>query len=223
LLIIRATVGSLLAGHGTQKLFGWFNGPGFEGFSGWMESMNLRPGRFWAAMAGMSEFLGGLLMVLGLLNPIGPLIAMGSMLMAWMRVHRGKPIWVTEGGAELPATYLAVQTALVVAGPGRLSLDHLFGVHLPRWLAIPGIAALAAAVLWSDRISEALQPVVEEITGPVQAPQPQQPSQQEQAPREAPTPAAPIQAGEAGREEETLAPGPSIAAFGDQSSDAGGA
>ena len=60
-LILRVVVGGLLAGHGAQKLFGAFGGPGLNGASGWMESMGLRPGRLWAGMAGGGEFGGGVL------------------------------------------------------------------------------------------------------------------------------------------------------------------
>ena len=45
LFILRSTVGALLAGHGAQKLFGWFGGHGLEGTAKWLESMGLRPGR----------------------------------------------------------------------------------------------------------------------------------------------------------------------------------
>src|ERR687889_474144 len=68
LLILRVTVGGLLAGHGAQKLFGSFGGHGVEGTAGWLESMNLKPGRQWALMAGLSEFGGGVLTALGALN-----------------------------------------------------------------------------------------------------------------------------------------------------------
>ena len=44
-LVLRAVLGLLLAGHGSQKLFGWFDGPGPEGTSGFMEMLGLRPGR----------------------------------------------------------------------------------------------------------------------------------------------------------------------------------
>src|SRR5690349_9421584 len=56
LLILRLAVGGLLAGHGAQKLFGWFGGHGLEGTGGWLESIGLRPGKSWALMAGLSEF-----------------------------------------------------------------------------------------------------------------------------------------------------------------------
>ena len=44
-LILRLAVGGLMAGHGAQKLFGSFNGPGIEGTSGFMEMRGLKPGR----------------------------------------------------------------------------------------------------------------------------------------------------------------------------------
>lgn len=145
-LIVRLVVGGLLAGHGAQKLFGWYGGQGLEGTAGWLESMRLRPGRTWAAIAGGSEFGGGLLTALGALNPLGPIVAIGAMLMATFKVHLGKPIWVTKGGAELPLTNIAALSAIALVGPGRLSVDGLLGTRAPRWLTIGALAGLAGAV-----------------------------------------------------------------------------
>ena len=151
-LILRLALGGLLSGHGAQKLFGHFEGPGLEGTSGWMESIGLRPGRLWAVLAGLSEFGGGVLMVLGLLNPIGPLGAIGSMVMATVKVHSDKPIWVTEGGAELPVTNMAIAAALMLNGPGKYSLDRALGIRWPRWLvAIIGLVIIALTVVVSTR------------------------------------------------------------------------
>ena len=91
-MILRVALGGLLAGHGSQKAFGWFNGPGLEGTSGVMEMLGLRPGRPWATMAALSEFGGGVLTVLGLLNPLGPLGIIGAMSIATTKAHWGKPI-----------------------------------------------------------------------------------------------------------------------------------
>ena len=143
LLILRAVVGGLLAGHGAQKLFGWFGGYGVAGTAGWLESLGLRPGRTWAITAGLSEFGGGLLMLLGFLNPLNTLGVYGAMAMATAKAHWGKPIWVSSGGAELPLMNMAVATALALAGPGRYSLDRLVGIRLPRWLLLPGLLGVA--------------------------------------------------------------------------------
>jgi putative oxidoreductase len=144
LLALRAVVGGLLAGHGAQKLFGWFGGNGLEGTAGWLRSMRLEPSRRWALIAGVSEFGGGLLTVLGLLNPLGPIAATAAMLTAWLKVHLGKPIWNSAGGAELPLVNLTVLSVIALRGPGRLSLDGLFRIRVPRGL---GLIALVSAVV----------------------------------------------------------------------------
>lgn len=149
-LILRLVLGGLLAGHGAQKLFGSFNGPGLQGTSGFMEMLGLKPGRPWAVLAGVSEFGGGVLTLLGLLNPLGPVGVIGAMTMATTKAHAGKPIWVTEGGAELPVTNIAAATALIVGGPGKWSLDRAFGLRLPRWLAPLGLIAVILTVLYSN-------------------------------------------------------------------------
>jgi putative oxidoreductase len=82
-------------------------------------------------LAGLSEFGGGVLTLLGFLNPIGPIGVIGSMAMATITAHAGKPIWVIEGGAELPVTNIAAATALVMNGPGKWSLDRALGIRLP--------------------------------------------------------------------------------------------
>ena len=145
-LIVRLVVGGLLAGHGAQKLFGWFGGAGLEGTAGWLESMRLRPGTVWARIAGGSELGGGLLTALGFLNPLGPIAAMGAMSMAWAKVHLGNPVWSTKGGAELPLTNIAVLSALTVAGPGRLSLDSLLGIRVPRIVGLGALLGMLASV-----------------------------------------------------------------------------
>jgi putative oxidoreductase len=147
-LILRLALGGFSAGHGSQKLLGWFGGYGLKGTAGWVESLGLKPGSWWAIGASLSEFGGGMLTALGLFHPLGPLGTMASMSMATAKVHWGKPIWVTEGGAELPVTNLATGLALVLTGPGRYSLDQVFGLRLPRALVIlVAIAEVALLVL----------------------------------------------------------------------------
>ncbi|HVC80499.1 MAG TPA: DoxX family protein [Chloroflexota bacterium] len=134
ILAARVVTGGLLAGHGAQKLFGVFEGPGRKGTAGMMESMGLRPGEHWGLMAGMAEFTGGTLTALGFLNPLGPIGVMSAMAMATGTVHWGKPVWVTKGGAELPLSNAAIALALAVLGPGRFSLDRALRLRVPGWL-----------------------------------------------------------------------------------------
>lgn len=145
LLTLRVTTGGLMAGHGAQKLFGSFRGPGMEGTSGMMESMGMKPGKPWAALAGVSEFGGGSLTALGLMNPLGPLGIIGAMSIATGKVHGVSPIWAQEGGGELPVTNTAIAAALMMAGPGKYSLDEAFGIKLPRWLIVSAVVLGAIA------------------------------------------------------------------------------
>jgi putative oxidoreductase len=98
-------------------------------------------------MAGTGELGGGLLTLLGPGGPLGPLMMASSMVTASVRGHWGKPIWATAGGAELPLTNMAVGTALALSGPGRYSLDRLFGTKIPGWLTfLFALGALGTAL-----------------------------------------------------------------------------
>ncbi len=146
LLILRLVTGGLLAGHGAQKIFGWFEGHGIEGTGGWLESMGMRPGKTWAMVAGGAEVTGGALTALGLMNPVGPIVMFGPMATAARMVHWDKPIWVSEGGAELPLMNVGVATALLLSGPGAISLDRILGVRVPWYVSVLVMVATAAGV-----------------------------------------------------------------------------
>jgi putative oxidoreductase len=154
--MLRIVSGGLLAGHGAQKLFGSFGGPGLEGMAGFLESMGMKPGKPWAALAGLSEFGGGTLTALGLLNPLGPLGIIGAMTIAALRAHSLRPIWAQEGGAELPVTNAVIALVIALSGPGRYSLDQALGVRVPRWLVAVALlfGAVAAAVSLSAEPEE---------------------------------------------------------------------
>ena len=87
ILIIRALFGLAIAGHGAQKLFGWFGGYGIKGTGGFFESLGFRPGAVFATAAGLSEMGGGLLITVGLLTPFGAAAVLSAMLVAMISVH----------------------------------------------------------------------------------------------------------------------------------------
>lgn len=145
LLVLRLVVGLLVAGHGAQKLFGWFGGHGIGGFSGWLGSMGFRPPRVWAWLAGIAEFGGGLLFAAGWLSPLGSIGIASSMLTAIARAHWPK-IWVTEGGLEYPLTNLVVVAAVGMTGPGVYSLDAVLRTSLPG--SLTAALVIVALVGW---------------------------------------------------------------------------
>jgi putative oxidoreductase len=145
LLVLRVVVGALFAGHGAQKLFGWFGGGGPDGTGTVFESLGLTRARTMAILAGASELLGGLLFALGLLTPLGAALLSAVMIVAIATVHGANGLWVTQNGYEYNLVLLAVLFAVTAAGPGAWSLDDLLGLDLSGagW----ALAELAAGTL----------------------------------------------------------------------------
>jgi putative oxidoreductase len=150
LLILRLVVGLIVAGHGAQKLFGWWGGPGMTGWTNAMVRMRIRPAVPWAWMSALAELGGGLLVAAGLLNPLGSFALAGSMLVAMILVHWPKGFWVGKGGYEYNLMILGAAAAVAIAGPGTYSLDSALGIHLPEpWLLIIGTVATVAGVAFA--------------------------------------------------------------------------
>jgi putative oxidoreductase len=128
LLLVRL-IGIGFAAHGTQKLFGWFGGPGLAGTGGFFEQIGFRPGRVFAVAAGFSELTGGLLVALGLLGPVGPMFMIAVMTTAALSVHAPNGFFGQNNGYELPLAYGALALALAFTGFGAFSLDAAFGLN----------------------------------------------------------------------------------------------
>ena len=155
LFIIRAIIGGLLFAHGTQKLFGWYGGYGLDGTGGFFESVGHKPGRTMAMVAGLSEAGGGLLLVLGLLTPIGCAAIIGTMIVAAVSVHKDNGLWATNGGYELPLINATVAAGLAFTGAGTWSLDSALDTPWNRGWGVGVltvcIAGLAAAAVLARR------------------------------------------------------------------------
>ena len=148
-LAARVVIGGLFVGHGTQKLFGWFDGPGLDGTQGVMEMLEMRPTKPNALAAGVSEAAGGALLALGLATPLAASSLMGTMIVAIRKVHLAKGPWVSKGGYEYNAVLIAALAALVETGPGALSLDHALGIEKKGlgWAAAAVGAGVVASTL----------------------------------------------------------------------------
>jgi putative oxidoreductase len=130
LLALRLVVGLGFAAHGAQKLFGSFGGHGVEGTAGFFESIGLRPGKHHAVAAGGAEFLGGLLITLGLVTPFAAAALIAVMTAAVLTVHARNGFFVANNGYEYNVVLAGAVFALAGVGPGDWSLDNAFGLDL---------------------------------------------------------------------------------------------
>lgn len=121
-VVLRLVLGFTMAAHGAQKLFGWFGGYGLQGTAGFFaEQLGMKPGIFWAALAGGGEFFGGLLLILGLATRFAALNTAVVMLVAILTVHSSA--FFLPAGMEFALSLLAMSVALIISGGGALSVD----------------------------------------------------------------------------------------------------
>ena len=132
LLVLRLALGLAMAAHGSQKLLGRFEGPGPRGTSAFVRRLGFRPVALWTPAVWATEVGGGLLFAAGLLDPLGTLGIAAAMLVATFAAHWGKGFFAQRGGLEVPFLYAAGAAAGAITGPGRYSLDSLFGISLPE-------------------------------------------------------------------------------------------
>jgi putative oxidoreductase len=144
LLVLRVIAGLTLAAHGAQKLFGWFEGPGFARFAQGFHGSGLKPGWLWTGLVILGELGGGLSVALGFLTPLGAAGMFGVMFMAMIRVHWKNGFWNGKRGIEFTLNLAAIAVAIGIMGPADYSLDHLLGISLPeaRLFLILAVAAL---------------------------------------------------------------------------------
>ncbi|MBC7302781.1 MAG: DoxX family protein [Nocardia sp.] len=147
LLVLRIGFGGLMAAYGTQKLFGWFNGPGWRANADMFTGMGYNPGEFFGTLAGLAELIGGLLLVFGLFTPLAAAIVLGTMINAVNALWSGGlfPSDPTVTGYSTPLLFALVAATVAFTGPGRLSLDA--GRPWRREGVVTGAGAVVVAVV----------------------------------------------------------------------------
>ncbi|MFE0020343.1 DoxX family protein [Amycolatopsis sp. NPDC059021] len=145
LALLRVPAGLLLMGHGAQKLFGWFGGDGPEGSGKGLESLGYRHGKAMAILAGLVEIAAGAGLALGLLTPLAAAATIGTMVNAAVSAHGSNGLWAQNGGYEYPLVIGTLAAGLAMHGPGKVSIDGLFGfAETGFWW---GIGAIVLGVL----------------------------------------------------------------------------
>lgn len=136
LMLIRGMVGYIMFYHGSQKLFGWFDGNGMEGFIGMVGGLDLPggvPPKIAAYTAAVSEFGGGILLMLGLLTRLAAIPVAVAMGVAAFKVHnKNFAVGAEPVGMEYALTLMVVAIGLIFTGPGKFALDNLFARKKPN-------------------------------------------------------------------------------------------
>jgi putative oxidoreductase len=130
LTIIRIILGVVFFAHGSQKLLGWFGGPGLKVTMHAMhEHLGLPTPLAFLAVA--AEFFGGLGLIIGLLRRIAAAGIAVVMLVAIVFVHGRYGLflnWLGDRkghGYEYHLLVIALAAAIIVKGSGAVSLDRL--------------------------------------------------------------------------------------------------
>jgi putative oxidoreductase len=120
MLVARIVLGVVLIAHGWQK----FAQYGIGGTAASFEKMGVPLPAVSAVFAAVVELVGGLALLAGAATVVAALLVVLDMLGAFVLVHIGNGVFVTDGGFELVGVIAAAALLLAAVGPGRFSVDH---------------------------------------------------------------------------------------------------
>ena len=131
-LVIRLVLGVIFIAHGSQKLLGWFGGPGLSGaIEFFQQNLGIPP--FLTVLDVVTEFFGGIALIVGLLTRVASLGLAIVMLVAIFKVHLPNGFFMNwfnvpdvGHGIEMNLALLGMAIGLMLSGAGKLSLDGLF-------------------------------------------------------------------------------------------------
>lgn len=123
LLALRVVLGIIFFAHGSQKVLGWFGG---HGLAASVQAMHQFTGIpvFLGYVAAFTEFFAGIALIVGFLSRLAALGIFIDMVVAVATVH-GKNGFFLGGpklGFEYNLALIGMAVAVLLAGPGRLSL-----------------------------------------------------------------------------------------------------
>jgi putative oxidoreductase len=129
--VLRVVCGVMFVAHGMQKLFGMFDGGGLAGTAASFDSLGLSPGYPLAVAVGLTEFVGGLMLVAGALTRYVTVALIAVMLGAIWSLHLGNGFFLNWAnipgrghGVEYDLVIVAALLAIMLSGPGALSVDY---------------------------------------------------------------------------------------------------
>ena len=120
---LRLALAAVFIAHGAQKVLGVWEGPGFSKFISFPAPYPfMKPAWLWMGAAALSELIGGVLMLFGLLTRVGAFFLACTMFVAVVGVH-WPAFFSSNKGFEYPLALLAMSLALLISGGGIASID----------------------------------------------------------------------------------------------------
>ena len=119
---MRIAAGFLFAFHGAQKLFGAFDG-------------TVRPIASQMGLAGMIEFGGGMLIMVGLFAALAAFVCSGQMAVAYVIAHAPRGGWPIQNDGELAVLFCFLFLFVAARGSGIWSLDAWLQRRRPMAIA----------------------------------------------------------------------------------------
>jgi putative oxidoreductase len=124
LLVVRVVVGVIFAVHGGQKMFGWWDGPGFAKMGEMMGVLGY--------LVSIGEFFGGLGLIFGFLSRFSAASLIVIMIGAIKMVHfqngfflgAGPESTLATAGYEYNLALIGLLLPTLIAGPGRISIGR---------------------------------------------------------------------------------------------------
>ena len=123
MLPVRLALFATFFYHGTQMLFGLFDGPGLEGTKEMFIEMGFPVPKVFAFLLAIVETLGSIAFLVGAGVRFFGLLLIGLMIGGMVRVHGANGWGVTSGGIEFNVAIIAMILAVMLRGPGHGSIE----------------------------------------------------------------------------------------------------
>jgi len=126
ILVLRLGLGIMFTGHGAQKAFGLFSGPGIAGFSKMLSGLGFAPAVFWAYLAAYVELIAGAFLIFGICVRSSAILLLILISVAAIKVHLAKGFFLSAGGFEYTFIIAAICIALIFLGAGKFAIIGKF-------------------------------------------------------------------------------------------------
>ena len=144
LLVLRVALGAWFVSRGLQKVFGWWGGPGLQGFKKELTEAGYQNADLLSYLGAGAQIAAGVLLILGLFTPVAGAVGLAILVAGAMAAFHSQDVKGLVLGSEAETLLLlaAATAALVLAGPGRYGFDGGRG-----WARRPFIGSFLALLL----------------------------------------------------------------------------